>query len=284
MPYEIIKVNKGYHVINPITNKIYNKKPHKLKREAIAHQKALYANANDTGISGSGLIGDFIGNIKGRFSGIRTDYPPKVRKLLAEYGSKPWIIKNIVIYRQPVQKFITKILNFISLGTFGSMIEKLGFDTMFHLYIRVDCVNTTTFAKQSFRIEKNQVINISKWNDKTDNSNNKLNITMNNDYFNSIGGLDLNQFLNNARYAIGDDNFFKYSAFGGRNCQNFILALMQNNKLITPTLNTTAKDFIFQDVSTLSKEMPLTAKFAQGLTDLAAGADTLIHGQGLIGI
>lgn len=44
MPYEIRKSGEYWEVYNPDTGRVYGK--HKTREEALAHQRALYANAN----------------------------------------------------------------------------------------------------------------------------------------------------------------------------------------------------------------------------------------------
>jgi len=276
MPYTLEKSNnpKGYYVINSDTGKRYNKFVHKTKAKAIKHLQALQANTND--ISGAGIVGDIYQNIKGRFSGVRYNYSPQIRKLLDQVGNLT--IKNITIYRSPVQSFVKKFMNLISFGAFASKLKELGFDEIFHLYIRVDLNNPNTpNGITSLRIEKNHVINITLWNPSKDEVSNKMNLIMPNDFWNSIGGLSLRQFLLNAQNAMGQ-NYFKYDAFTN-NCQVFIYQLLQQNKILD--INPQAKQFIFQDVATLSNELKGTSTISSALTNIASIGDTLIYGQGL---
>ena len=275
MPYTIEKsINpKGYYVINSDTGKRYNKLVHKTKSQAIKHLQALHANTND--IEGGG-IRDIIENIKGRFSGTRYNYSPQIRKLLEQIGDLT--IKNVTIYRSPVQSFVKKFMNVISFGAFSSKLKQFGFDEIFHLYIRVDLNNPNVpSGSTSLRIEKNHVINISLWNPSNDEVPNKMNLVMPNNFWNSIGGLSLRQFLLNAQNAMGK-NYWKYDAFTN-NCQLYIYTLLNVNQILS--LNPQAKQFIFQDVSTLSNELKGTSNIASKLTNLASIGDTLIYGQGL---
>lgn len=276
MPYTIQKSisPKGYNVINSDTGKKYNKLVHKTKSQAIKHLQALQANTND--IKGGDLISDIYQNVKGRFSGIRYDYSPQIRKLLDQLGDLT--IKNVTIYRTPVQSFVKKFINLISFGAFASKLKELGFDEIFHLYIRVDLNNPNVpNGVTSIRIEKNHVINISLWNPSNDEVPNKMNLIMPNDFWNKIGGLTLRQFLLNGQNTMGQ-NYFKYDAFTN-NCQLYIYTLLNVNQILS--LNPQAKQFIFQDVSTLANELKGTSNIASKLTSLASIGDTLIYGQGL---
>ena len=199
-------------------------------------------------------------NIKGRLSGQRNDYPPSVRKWFADNGSK--MITNITLYRSPVNSLILKTLNIISLGAFKEKLKKLGFDKMFHLYLKLDFGNN-----ESALVEKNEVINIRSWRN-SDSSDNTLK-------FNSIPSIPVNVFFQNAQIMMGD-RYFIYDAFTN-NCQVYLQSLLKANNLLTPE----ADKFIFQDVTTLSKELPGLSKFARFTTDTASKIDTLIKGKGL---
>lgn len=275
MPYEIQKSIKprGWFVIKKSTGEKIHNKVHKTKKEAMAHLTALNTNIND--YQGEGLFGDIKDNILGRFSGARNDYPPKVRKLLSKIGLMK--IKNIVIYRTPVQSFVKRFLNILSFGAFQKKLQQRGFDEVFHLYIRVDLMDF--YGNQlSIRVEKNHVINISVWDTGNDEVKNKMNLIMPNATWNKMGGLTLNDFLNNAKQAMGD-KYFKYSAFNNNNCQTYILNLLQANGILD--LNPQAKSFIYQDMGTLGQEIGITSGIAQGLTNIAGIGDTLIYGKGL---
>lgn len=226
-------------------------------------------------IEGGGIT-DIYENIKNRFSGVRYNYSPQIRQLLDQIGHLT--IKNITVYRQPVQSFIKKFLNIISFGLFQSKLKELGFDEIFHLYIRVDLNNPNTpSGVSSVRIEKNHVINISLWNESKDEVPNKMYLVMPNDFWNSIGGLSLRQFLLNAQNAMGQ-NYWLYDAFKN-NCQVFIYTLLNINKILA--LNPQAQNFIFQDVSTLANELQTTSNIVSKITNFASMGDTLIYGQGL---
>ena len=274
MPYSIQKSTKprGWWVIKTDTNEKLHKKIHKTKREALQHLKALKMHVKHDDI-GEGLFGDIKDNILGRISGFRNDYKPSIRKLLSKIGFMK--IKNIVLYRQPVQLFVKKFLNILSLGSFQNQLQKRGFDEVFHLYARID-LNDYLGNQLSIRIEKNHVINISVWNS-NDEVKNKMNLLMPNETWNKIGGLTLNQFLDNTKKLMGD-KYFKYSAFWGNNCQNFILSMLQANYILD--INPQAKNFIYQDIGTLGNEIGIAGTVSQKLTDIASIGDTLIYGKG----
>jgi len=218
---------------------------------------------HDEELYGGAFFSDLIKNIKGRFSGIRSDYPPSVRNLLATVGGQK--ITGITIYRSPVQSFIKTVLNTLSFGKFGEYIKQKGFDTLFHLYAKIE------YGSNAIRIEKNQVISMSTWKP-SDVSDHSFPV--------NIGGLNttINQFLDNGKSAMGVDAFFKYDAFKN-NCQSWIMGLMKANNLVSG--NQGLEAFVYQDLQELASELPFTHKVANATTNLASKLDTLIKGKGL---
>ena len=92
-------------------------------------------------IKGAGFT-DFIKSIPGRITGLITgrgnNYPPKCRNFLNGNGNNT--ITRLTVFRAPIQSFIEPILNAISVGKFKELMDKNGFDKMFHLYCRIDFI------------------------------------------------------------------------------------------------------------------------------------------------
>ena len=168
--------------------------------------------------------------------------------------------------------------------------KKRGYDNMFHLFVKLtfDINGVRRFA----RLEKNEVIMLQEWNPKfeTDQNAEKLNIAMNNEILNKDNGdgtfgLTIQSLLDNTRKKIGDSAFFMYDPFGGidnkngGNCQAFIYNVLDANGLLPD--NKEARDFIYQDITGLDKQLPFTYKAAKTITDLGAKFDILLRGRGL---
>jgi hypothetical protein len=302
MPYEVVKseIPKGWFVVSP-NGKQHSKKPFRTKAEAIAHRKALYANMpirerkqmrqrKQQQVEGG--VFNPITFIKERISGFtegkRMDYTPSVRDYLKQNGLGR--ITNITIYRTPLQTAINLALAGISLNEFNEQMKKRGYDAMFHLFVKLtfDINGVRRFA----RLEKNEVIMLQEWNPKfeTDQNAEKLNIAMNNQILNKDNGdgtfgLTIQSLLDNTRKKIGDSAFFMYDPFGGidnkngGNCQAFIYNVLDANGLLPD--NKEARDFIYQDITGLDKQLPFTYKAAKAITDLGAKFDILKFGRGL---
>ncbi len=85
----------------------------------------------------------------------------------------------------------------------------------------------------------------------------------------------LRAFLDAARRAMGDEDFFLYDAFY-QNCQDFVCGLLRANG----ALSAAADAFVKQDLTALvSAAQPTRAGVVvKAFTDLAARVDRLVHG------
>ena len=191
---------------------------------------------------------------------VRQDYPPKVRKVLQEYGNEP--IMALAVIRTPIQSFISRFLNLITAGQWESLKAKYGYDEFMHLAL------IATTPKGQLIIQKNEVIDISpsfQVKPTTQSMPVELSHTP-----------TVSQFLERGKELMGD-KFFTYSALGGNNCQNFISSLLKANGFITEEL----QSFVFQPVDSILKELP---GFVKPLTDVvtttAAKFNELFEGQG----
>jgi hypothetical protein len=215
---------------------------------------------HDIHIKGGNFI-KFVKSIPGRITGFITgrgnQYPPQCREFLAKNGNN--IISSLTVYRAPVQAFIKPILNAISLGEFQRLLNKNGYDKLYHLYCRI------TFANTDMRLEKNEVIKMTQpFTDENDSES--LNIPLKQT-------ITINELLNNTEKFMGN-KYFTYSAFNN-NCQNYILSILEANNISFPE----AKTFILQDMTDFKTNLPSATKtIARTTTDLASRIDILVNG------
>jgi hypothetical protein len=80
-----------------------------------------------------------------------------------------------------------------------------------------------------------------------------------------VGVFSIHDMFRKARKNVGDGVFFSYSAFNN-NCQDFIKILLESVGMF----HEKEKDFIYQDISELVKELPLTSKIVDTVTNLGA--------------
>jgi len=290
MPYHLIKVGRGFKVEDD-KGRTYSNKP-LTKKRATQQMKALYASAYHGGnvtsysdedghhmlIHGSGFITDIFAKAKKvalgavttglrKVAGIvgsplRNNYPPKARALLAKYAKHE--VDNVIIRREPIAGLINTALNFISLGKWNEVRNRLNYDKLFHLSMVVQLRPNAYLL-----VEKNEVINI------TDK------FKMNSDRMEYLVipvpiGTNFWTFMQKAQRMKGDD-FFKYDAFNN-NCQIFIDGILSANGIN----NSEAQGFIMQDTETLLNDLPeFVSPFANLTTNIAGLADRVLQGEGM---
>lgn len=200
-------------------------------------------------MSGEGIFDEFL-RIKKNINAKFLEGRPKVlNDLLIKEGNQN--ITKISICRKPVQSIIQKALNVLTFGMFKKNIEKLGYDTVYHLYMTVFLENGKIYS-----LEKNQRVNVVS------------------DYIS--GGeceiitikKNLNNFILDAE-KLKIAGFYRYDAFKD-NCQKWIKDILNANEI------TSLDKFILQDVGDLVPS--LIQKFSKGLTDIAGVADYVIKG------
>jgi hypothetical protein len=195
----------------------------------------------------------------------RLDLPPKVRKVLENYGSRP--IVRMFIRRDPIQSAINTALNVISMGSWNILKQKYGYDTFYHLQLEVVVrVSDSDDTNARFVLQKNEVIDVSPAQPSTDKTE-MVEVPM-------ADGHTMNSLLSNAKQRMGE-KFYYYDAFHN-NCQDFVGALLSASGLMRPDL----EGFVKQPVDELVKGISITDRIARGITDLGGIVDVGLQGKG----
>ena len=199
--------------------------------------------------------------------------------VLNSIGNNP--ISRLQIKRFPVAEFIEKFFQLITLGQWGQVKQKYGYDNFYHLALVMYYESGESYqmkikryvgddpfglgggmeppapSEMRFTIEKLELINIQR----------STSIKPNTDYQDvPLNGktITLNEMVNRTRTLMGDEKFYTYDAFTN-NCQVFVKSLLQSVGLLTPA----AMSFLFQPVDKLIKELPgYTSQVARFVTDL----------------
>ena len=189
----------------------------------------------------------------------REGWSPKIRKILEKEGHK--MIKNITLYRQPIQSFLTKVLNVVSFGQFKKNLQSAGYDNAMHLYMIITLDDGT-----SLRVDKNHVIEFQYRNKPSDGAEAM-----------PVGSksISLNEFFNKGIDHAGKEKYFVYDS-KTQNCQWFVIWNLQANGL----LNSTIRSWVLQDAESIYKNLGLLERINKGITDFAAKADTWMYGAG----
>jgi hypothetical protein len=207
---------------------------------------------------GDGFISDLID----KFLPTRKQFPPKTRNNIAKYADKT--IKSAIVGRFPVQSYVTKILNVLSLGAYKEQLKKMNYDDVFHLFSIFTLDDGTNML-----VEKNQVIRIMPVPPSFLNkATNTINVPINKK-------ITFGELIKNTVEKIGE-SLYLYDHVNN-NCQIFLMNILTANGLITPEI----RNFIMQDVEKLLSTSPqyvnMIARFA---TEAGAKVDRLIEGEG----
>ena len=172
---------------------------------------------------------------------------------------------------EPLDIALELALQGVSSGKWLELKKKHGFDAFYHLSMVVTIGGAVQRVMKSGRvrtspkklaIEKLAVISI----------NEKVDITPDMETLDVpiTSKFTIRDMFDKAREKYGDTRFFSYSALGNNNCQNFIQMLLEVEGLYTEPV----KNFVFQDLTQLVKELPeSTAFISQGITHLGALAN-----------
>jgi len=176
--------------------------------------------------------------------------PKSFRDNLNKHGNKK--VMNIQVVREPLAKAVNAFANALTLGKFGQVAQQQGEAGFFHLYSILTLDDGTRLI-----YEKNERPRLESYDGRPGAKAEIVNA--------SGGGIVLNDMINRAMKAMGDQRYISYDPIRN-NCQDFLMGTFQANGLLTAELAT----FIKQDVSKLVEETPsFSQSLAKGLTDIA---------------
>lgn len=183
--------------------------------------------------------------------------PPKSRQLLEEVKNEQ--ISSMVVIRTPIESWINKALQTISLGSWQNAVKQYGYDSLFHLSVWINNkyvlhkIEATTLARDTNPIKQDSQTMVV------------------NGPFPTIGEL-----IQNTLTKIGPERFSNYDP-KNLNCQDFIIDVLNSNNLLTPEL----QKFIKQDAVAIFNQTPKwTNVIAKAITDLGAIKSRLVEGEG----
>jgi hypothetical protein len=208
-----------------------------------------------------------VSRVKDVSKGIRQDYPPKVRELIARVGDRP--IVEMYVRRDAISAPINTALNLLTLGKWAEVRRRYHYDELFHLAIEVVVrAASNTESEARYVVEKNQVINVAP-PIPTKPTTEFLPVPL------GGRGFTINGLLNGAKSRMGP-NFFIYDAYTN-NCQDFIMNILLSAGLANPTLTA----FVKQPLEKALSEMPgYTSGITKAATNLGALADVALQGRG----
>lgn len=302
MPFHLMKEKRGWRVMDDKGN--YYSKHSLTKKRATAQLRALYASySRGHSLRGKGFatyvdddenhhiilqgngwfsdiytkIKSFAGTVASKLTshniqavsdilatGIRSNYPPAVRDVLAKYGNGQ--VYSLTIYREPIKSYIDNVLNILSIGGWNKAKQQLNYDKMFHLSM-IASLSMPNGDQAQVKIEKNEVINITPTFALPTNAE-MMPVPV-------PCCFTLNQMLDTAKQQVGN-SFFTYDAFTN-NCQVFILNILRANNLVNPTIENFVSQKAEQLIGKVPEHIPAVASLA---TNLAGFWNRITKGEG----
>lgn len=217
-------------------------------------------------------VKNFFGNIKNAFT---ADFSRQVEDNKKKYGNYV-LIDQVLICRNPVEKTIKNLVNYLSFGKVKKEAKKLGYDDLYHLFSVLKLKNPNNNDIIYMKIEKNQTININV--SQTNSFDAKESIKYELDENKQDLTFSLLMYLMEQKMK---DKFTTYDPITN-NCQVFIYNLLHIiNKYMMglDTLQDYYKNFIMQSADKLLENSPIASKFSKGITKTAGFFTRLIGGE-----
>lgn len=184
-----------------------------------------------------GIGGNFINDFASNFVDIQ--YMRNAKKALETYGD--WVVVDSFVGRSFIQgNFLNKVFRFVN------------YDDLYHIKLVVILENEDG-EQIDLQIEKRPQVSISPYVEAPNEEQ------MDTD----LSGITLFDLVEETRKAMGDKNFFTYSAFE-KNCQDLVLSILETHGSVDDEL----QEFILQefDLTQIDKRLIKTAKT---ITDLS---------------
>jgi hypothetical protein len=193
------------------------------------------------------------------FSGVpvRHDLSPADKAFKHQYGD--WQIQSMTVIRTPIQKYVSKALNWLSAGAYEDAVAKYGYDNLFHLALigtSTDNINTIQWLTEERGVVSLRQFKPSDVGPQTQ----QMQVPLTNDL-----SLTLDSMFADTILAIGGDKFYEYSIYSN-NCQDYVIALLGATHLLTPELNSFIKQPIQGIAQSLDSKNPLTTHITNAVT------------------
>ena len=214
-------------------------------------------------------VGDTVKAIGNRMKIKDDDFIGPVRSFIHKFQDAP--ITSVALFRKPLDGYITRIANYLTNGRLAENQKALNYRDIYHVGIIVELNNNPGLV---FKIEKNEVINISKY--KTDKKatikhvkeNRNGIITVKNMFLKALE-LFKKQGLNMYLYQVAP-----IGTKPTNNCQVFARNLI----MAMGAWNGELEKWLMQDAGRLMAGFDNIVKVATNATNLSARIQNLIHG------
>ena len=219
----------------------------------------------------------FVGKrVKFAIEGPRKIATKRFTEFLNTEGAQPLV--KLEIARKPIERGIEIALNAISLGNFGRMKKKLGYDQVYHSYMLATLANGKTYV-----VHKNEVVE-ARPAGKADFKNERYDVPLPADHTYNLKEMVATASGTDLGKPATEESQRRFWQYNGRNdnCQDFSRQVIHDNGL--EPANPRARELLQpQDGEQLIGSLGKLAGIALGITNTAATLDRVIYGDGLDG-
>jgi hypothetical protein len=218
---------------------------------------------------GTGIFSDGYNFIKRRVKAIYEGPSDKPSSRLTKYlDSTTSPVVKLEVCRKPIVKPVHRLLDAVSLGGFSRRQKKLKYDDVYHSYLLV-----TTADGKKVKLEKNHVVE--EFDAKpSDEENQRFDIP--------LQGKQLTVRDMIATASRGNESAFYKYAGGSNNCQKFVADVVERNGLLpVDQQSMLSQGLALQDSHHLISALPGGTHLSNAVTNVAAVADRLLHGDGI---
>jgi hypothetical protein len=203
-------------------------------------------------VNGEGIV-SYLTDKFSKFNVALKGRPKLINELMESTKGIP--VVGISVIRQPITAIFETILNKLTFGKLKSKMNELGYDQLFHLYVKFDLANG-----KSYMIEKNQRVMI-----RSDPPNKDAEVSQ---VMALTDGKDIKKYFE-VLESKNIKDIYIYSPFT-TNCQHFVRNILNANDI------TKYDSFISQNTEVLAPSV--LQKVAKGVTNLAGAIDVAYRG------
>lgn len=183
------------------------------------------------------------------------DMPKSVVNFLKEHGEE--YIKNIFVYRAPLDNVSNTFLNVLTLGRWPDIKKKANVDDLFHTYAIIN-------GKYTYEKTENPRIALVKPKELSNPDSESEQVLFNKK-------ITIEKFIENAAKYMGDD-YYSYDGFKN-NCQDFLVGSLKGNGIGDERVFS----FLKQDLKSLIEETPAFSQYlGKDIVDLAGAGSRAI--------
>ncbi len=192
----------------------------------------------------------------------RDDYPPNVRKFMADNKYKK--IVNIKVGKIPIEALTKEKGDLLTFGKYSQVLKNHNLDNLYHDWLELELDDG-----KKYKLEKNEVVTVKPYSDEIVKNAQYMDVPFNNN-------IRVNKFLKVPLIKKGKD-FLRYDVTGS-NCQDFVKIILNESKIDDKKID----DFVKQPTEGIfrEKEFKVPIAISNAITNVAEKLNIIKDGAG----